>query len=451
MHIDGTTAWRRSISTRAASGPWKRRFATAVVPVALFLSVLLFIFALTAARGNANLQLVTVFVFAFGLGVLLRSYWPVPASWPAVWSGHPRLNAAVRRLRVAIDDGADQRSIAGLIAESMVDVTKGSACLLTLFNGTRLLAGPLGLQWLTPCPIADLPAQGRTPPTTIAPLRTELVALGEELATVEVWPRSGRRFGREEDELLSLLSVEAAVALKNALLMEGAKTQEKVLASKIFEAEWWQSQLGEYANSLERTHQELSQARSTLDETYMATLETLANAVDAKDANTYGHCRRVAKLASMLAIELGVPERDRQLLEQVALLHDIGKLGIPDSTLQKLTPLNGDDAAAIQQHPELGYRMLSGLRFLADGLPAVRYHHERFDGTGYPYRLAGEQIPLLARILAVADAYDAITSDRPYRSGRSGGQGIAEIVRCAGTHFDPTVVAAFVRALGQAA
>ncbi|MHB0868152.1 MAG: HD-GYP domain-containing protein [Chloroflexota bacterium] len=450
MHINGTTAWRRAIPIRV-SEPWKRRFATAAVPVALFLSALLFLVVLAADIGNANLQLVTVFVFAFGLGILLRSCWPAPASWLAVWGGHPGLNAAVRRLRVAIDDGADQRSIAGLIAESMVDVTKGSACELTLSDGARILAGPLGLQWLTPSPLAGLPAQDHAHPTTIAPLRTELVALGEELATVEVWPRSGRRFGRKEEELLSLLSVEAAVALKNALLMEAAHRQEDVLASKISESEWWQSQLGEYANSLERTHQELSQTRSTLEETYMATLETLANAVDAKDPNTYGHCRRVAELASMLAIELGIPEGDRQVLERVALLHDIGKLGIPDSTLRKLTPLNGDDATAIQQHPELGYRMLSGLRFLADGLSAIRYHHERFDGTGYPYRLAGEQIPLLARILAVADAYDAITSDRPYRSGRPSGQGVAEIVRCAGTHFDPTVVAAFVRALGQAA
>jgi len=205
-----------------------------------------------------------------------------------------------------------------------------------------------------------------------------------------------------------------------------------------------------HAAALARTHQELANALSALDESYMATLECLAAAVDARDPSTYGHCRRVAELVSILAMELGLEGRERQALVHAALLHDIGKLGIPDSTLRKTTTLTREDSVLIRQHPEIGYRMLERLRFLGDGLSAIRYHHERFDGTGYPFGLAGERIPLVARILAVADAYDAITSDRPYRRSRSRSQGIEEIVRCAGTHFDPAVVAAFVRAIGHA-
>jgi putative nucleotidyltransferase with HDIG domain len=204
-----------------------------------------------------------------------------------------------------------------------------------------------------------------------------------------------------------------------------------------------------YADDLARTHRELDQARCTLDETYMATLETLASAVDARDPNTYGHCRRVAELTSMLAQEMGMRETDRVALVRAALLHDIGKLGIPDSTLRKTTALTKEDSAEIRQHPEVGYRMLAGLRFLGEGLSAIRYHHERFDGSGYPYGLAGDRIPLMARILAVSDAYDAITSDRPYRQGRPKSQGVKEIARCSGSQFDPAVVAFFLRAVGQ--
>ncbi len=196
---------------------------------------------------------------------------------------------------------------------------------------------------------------------------------------------------------------------------------------------------------------ELDQARSTLEETYMATLETLASAVDARDPNTYGHCRRVAELASMLGRETGMSQSELQTLVRAALLHDIGKLGVPDSTLWKTTPLTQEDSAALREHPDAGYRMLAGLRFLGEGLEAIRYHHERYDGNGYPFGLAGKEIPLMARILAVADAYDAITSDRPYRLGRPKTQGIQEIVRCSGTHFDPEVVTVFLRLFGTTA
>ncbi len=212
-----------------------------------------------------------------------------------------------------------------------------------------------------------------------------------------------------------------------------------------------QSQLPTYSDDLARIHEQLTRTQSILEETYMATLEALAGAVDARDPYTYGHCRRVADIASSLAVQMGLPEMDRTSLELAALLHDIGKIGVPDNVLRKVTPLTKDDAAAIHQHPEMGYRMLSALRFLGNGLAAVRYHHERYDGSGYPFSLSGDQIPLLARVLAVADAFDAITSDRPYRRARSKDQGLEEVKRCAGSQFDPSVVKAFMACMGPAA
>lgn len=196
---------------------------------------------------------------------------------------------------------------------------------------------------------------------------------------------------------------------------------------------------------LVRSHAALDVTRSQLEETNMATLDALVAAIDLRDPYTHDHCRRVAGIVSKVAIEMGMADQQRHNLELAALLHDIGKIGVPDAILLKTTRLTKGEVEAIRAHPEIGYQMLSGLRFLGDALPALRYHHERLDGTGYPFGLAGDRIPLLARVLAVADAYDAMTSDRPYRSGTSTPHSLAEIVRCSDTHFDPAAVSALVR------
>lgn len=176
-----------------------------------------------------------------------------------------------------------------------------------------------------------------------------------------------------------------------------------------------------------------------------AAVETLANAIDTKDPCTYDHCRRVARIVSELAVEMGMTVRQRCALERAALLHDFGKIGVPNAILMKTTNLTTQEAETIRTHPEIGYQMLAGFQFLGEALPALRYHHERLDGSGYPYGLAKDQIPVLARVLAVADAYDAMASDRPYRSSRSASRCLAEIVRCSDTHFDPAAVSALVR------
>jgi putative nucleotidyltransferase with HDIG domain len=188
----------------------------------------------------------------------------------------------------------------------------------------------------------------------------------------------------------------------------------------------------------------LSKTLNDLEESYQATLLSLSAALDARDRETEGHSQRVTKLALAIGRRLELSEADLTNLERGALLHDVGKIGIPDNVLLKTGPLTPAERALMNEHPRLGHEMLRGISFLKDALPVVLYHQEMYDGSGYPSGLHGTEIPLAARIFAVADTYDAMTSMRPYREPLSHEQALAEIRRCSGTQFDPVVVAAFL-------
>jgi putative nucleotidyltransferase with HDIG domain len=176
---------------------------------------------------------------------------------------------------------------------------------------------------------------------------------------------------------------------------------------------------------------------------YRATLHALAAALEARDVETKGHSERVVSYCLRLGNQIGL--RDRQLitLEHGALLHDIGKIGVPDGILLKRGALTDDEWGHMRRHVEYGAQILKGIDFLEGATQIVAQHHERYDGSGYPSRLEGEDICLGARIFAVADAVDAITSDRPYRAGRSFEDAADELIRCSGAQFDPRVVQAF--------
>jgi HD-GYP domain-containing protein (c-di-GMP phosphodiesterase class II) len=163
------------------------------------------------------------------------------------------------------------------------------------------------------------------------------------------------------------------------------------------------------------------------------------------------HVDGVAALSEQVGLELGMAEEDRTALWQAAELHDIGKAAVPDAILNKPGPLDDDEWTFMRRHTMIGERILAGAPALTGAARLVRSSHERFDGTGYPDKLAGDDIPLGARIVAVCDAYDAMVSDRPYRTGMSSEQAVEELTRCAGTQFDPAVVDAFIAALARAA
>ncbi|ANW18233.1 HD-GYP domain-containing protein [Streptomyces clavuligerus] len=180
---------------------------------------------------------------------------------------------------------------------------------------------------------------------------------------------------------------------------------------------------------------------------HQATIRALVQAVDLKDRYTRGHSERVGRASVLIARELNWDERRVEVIRFAGILHDVGKLGVPTRVLRKEGPLTDDERRVIQLHPEYGHEIVRGIGFLGEARSAILHHHERMDGTGYPCGLAGERIPEFARVVAVADAFDAMTSTRSYSRARPVPVALAELRRCAGSHFDPRMVEALVRAL----
>lgn len=183
--------------------------------------------------------------------------------------------------------------------------------------------------------------------------------------------------------------------------------------------------------------------RGATDEELSSWLHALVSALEAKDAYTCGHSDRVARLSVRLGQRLGLAAPRLRELYIAGLLHDVGKIGIPESILRKRGPLTRDERDIICEHPEIGYRMLQPIGALADALPAVRHHHEAWDGSGYPHALQGPQIPRPARIVAVADALDAMTSNRSYRAALPAAEAERILAAGAGRQWDPAVIAAY--------
>ena len=201
-------------------------------------------------------------------------------------------------------------------------------------------------------------------------------------------------------------------------------------------------EIGYLTSSFNEMTASLEQKTKALEETSFASVEALARAIDARDPYTYGHSARVTRLSFEIAREMGLPAAELGTLGRAALLHDIGKIGVEDRVLRKPGPLTKREVTAMRAHPVIGYEMLRGLHFLASSLGGIRHHHEHWDGGGYPDGLRGEDIPPAVRILTVADALDALTSDRPYRSAMSFSAAMATIETGAGIQFDPTVIRA---------
>ncbi len=177
---------------------------------------------------------------------------------------------------------------------------------------------------------------------------------------------------------------------------------------------------------------------------FMGTLRAMTAAIDAKDRYTRGHSERVAWLSKQLALASGLPEATAERLHICGIVHDVGKIGVPEQVLGKPGRLSDEEFGQIKMHPEIGHTILKDIPLLEDILPGVMHHHERYDGKGYPGGLVGEAIPLFARIVAVADTFDAMSSTRSYRSAMPREKVRAEFARCAGTQFDPALAAAFL-------
>ncbi len=191
----------------------------------------------------------------------------------------------------------------------------------------------------------------------------------------------------------------------------------------------------------------LSSAEADAEATYLGAVRALAAALDARDPYTAGHSERVSRFAVAMGEELKLDADAVETLRLGALLHDIGKIGVPDEVLRKPGVLSAAEFEAIKMHPSAGARILRSIPFLAPHIPIVELHHERPDGLGYPYGLRGNDVPMLARIVHVADAFDAMTSARAYRAGRIPVEAISELRKCIGTDFDGPSVEALIAAL----
>ena len=188
---------------------------------------------------------------------------------------------------------------------------------------------------------------------------------------------------------------------------------------------------------------------NNLQSFYFEMVQTLARAIDAKDAYTYDHADRARKYAKAIAIKMNLPYTIVRNIEYAALMHDIGKIGIADNILLKKEKLTEQEVKILRTHPTIGYKILSPVKFLSPVAPMVLYHQEWYDGSGYPEGLAKEEIPLGARIVAVIDAYDAMTSNRPYRKALDAEKAIEELCKCSGKQFDPKIVNIFVEILKE--
>lgn len=200
----------------------------------------------------------------------------------------------------------------------------------------------------------------------------------------------------------------------------------------------------EQMKEIKKINSELSETNEKLEQAYLSTIQTLRYTVEAKDSYTRGHSDRVSGYSVLIGKHLGLSDSDLHDLEVGGLFHDIGKIGIPDAILRKESKLTDDEYSEIKNHPSIGAHILSSATIFEDIIPIVKHHHERFDGNGYPGRLKGENIPYLARITAVADTFDAMTSKRSYRDSLPLDIVISEFERCKGTQFDPSIADVFL-------
>lgn len=202
-------------------------------------------------------------------------------------------------------------------------------------------------------------------------------------------------------------------------------------------------------NLIRDINDELKDTYDKLQKAYMESIETLRFTVEAKDTYTRGHSDRVSEYSVLLGKKLGLSEEDINTLRIGGLFHDIGKIGVPDSILLKESKLTDDEYSEIKNHPSIGAHILSNATIFKDVLSIVKHHHERYDGNGYPSKLKGEEIPYLARITAIADSFDAMTSRRTYRDSLSLDIVKSELERCKGSQFDPNCADAFLDILNN--
>jgi putative nucleotidyltransferase with HDIG domain len=348
---------------------------------------------------------------------------------------------ALRAIDVAILESLDLRRTLNVVVSKVVNELRVDAADVLLFDaGTQILEcvatrgfrsptrarsriglgdGPPGraAQDRVVVRVQDLSAEPQATSAVmpegeqfVACWAVPLVARDRVTGVLELFHRAPLDPDEEWSYFLNALAGQAAIAIDNARLLD-----------------------------------EIRRANADLVQAYDATLEGWSRALDLRDRQTEGHTRRVTEMTLRLAEAMGVPHEDRVHMRRGALLHDIGKMGVPDRILSKSSPLTPEEFAIMRQHPVHAHEMLSPIAFLRPALEIPYAHHEKWDGTGYPRGLKGEEIPLAARVFAVVDTWDALRSDRPYRPAWPDDRVLGYLNERAGRDFDPRAVAAFLK------
>ena len=325
-----------------------------------------------------------------------------------------------------VDDDASVRDVISVLLKE-----EGYNCVVA--NGAEM-ALELAAEDDTPLVISDMKMPGHDGLWLLEHLRQRfpdtsvimLTGFGDTEAAVDCLRRGAVDYLLKPPKLTDLIrSIERALAKRRIELAR--KRYQKKLERKV----------------RDRTT-ELRSALRSIAETYQNTLLALVAALDAREHETSDHSQRVVKYTTAIAERLGISGPDLEEIGRGALLHDIGKIGVPDAVLLKPGKLTDQEWLEMRKHPDIGHQMINNIPFLSTPAQVVLSHQEKWDGSGYPRRLGGTDIPIGARIFSVADTLDAMTSDRPYRMGTSFSNAIREINRCSGSQFDPEVVKAFM-------
>jgi len=329
-----------------------------------------------------------------------------------------------------VDDDASVRDVIGvLLAE------EGYACATAVAAEQALALAAEGDFELC---ISDVKMPGKDGLWLLERIRAEHPAMAVIMLTA---------YGETEAAVECLRQGAADYLLKPPRVTELVRAIERALARRRLELARQRYRKSLETRVLEKTA-ELSRALRQVEQSYQTTLDALVAALDAREHETSDHSQRVARYTLAIADRLALPQSQLPDIARGALLHDIGKIGVPDAILLKPGPLTPGEWLEMRRHPHVGWTILKSIPFLEAPAAIVLAHQERFDGQGYPGGLAGEAIPLGARIFAIADTLDAMTSDRPYRKRQSFEAATAEVARCSGTQFDPRCVEAFL-AIGE--
>ncbi len=278
----------------------------------------------------------------------------------------------------------------------------------------------------------------------------------EQLGVIFIETPVKNSFKKVNLSFLKSIANYAAVAIDKSQLFNDVYAQKQEIEALYEETAAVNDDLNDNINNLNIAKEELRikndellKYSNSLNTGYIQTVMSLVNAIEAKDSYTSGHCQRVMEISCEIAANLNLDEEIIKDLRYAAILHDIGKIGISASILNKTDKLTDQEYEEIKKHPQISFNILKNVEFLGRGLRAILEHHEKFNGSGYPNKLKGEEISLLGRILCIADAFDAMTSDRTYRKGMTMELAINEIERCKGIQFDPEISDVFIKMIRE--